>query len=83
LLENCKFFVYTYDILLNFTFSLFRSSAKELSRKGPDTADIEVASEFLIRLGAGLGFREAYYAMILDNLVFWMEVKSCIPFKRI
>jgi hypothetical protein len=49
------------------------SSKKEINRKGPHKADIEVASEFLIRLGAGLGFREAYYAMILDNAVFWME----------
>jgi len=63
--------------------SSFRSSKKEVNKMGPRTADIEVASKFLISLGAGLGFREAYYAMILDNAVFWMEVRSRIPFRRI
>jgi hypothetical protein len=49
-------------------------SKKEIiAKRGPSLTNIEVASKFLIRLQAGLGFTESYYAMILDNVVYWME----------
>ena len=35
---------------------------------GPDPADIEAASKFLIQMGAGIGFTESFYGMVLDNI---------------
>ena len=54
---------------------LFRRFKKiNIDKKGPDPADIEDASKFLIQLGAGIGFTESFYGMVLDNIVDWIEV---------
>jgi hypothetical protein len=57
-----------------FSFRRFKKK-KSIDKKGPDLADIEVASKFLIRLGAGIGFTESFYGMVLDNIVDWIEVR--------
>ena len=51
---------------------------KVIDKQGPDPADIEVASKFLIRMGAGIGFTESFYGMVLDNIVEWIEVTCWI-----
>lgn len=57
-------------------FFIFRRFKKGIiDKKGPDPADIEAASKFLIRLGAGIGFTESFYGMVLDNIVDWIEVR--------
>jgi len=69
---------------LNSSPFLFRGPRKEIiNKEGPNRADVEVALEFLIRLGDGLGFTQSHYAMVLDNIVYWMEVKFLIPSKKI
>jgi len=82
LLKNWKSFILIYS--WNGTelyLSSFRGSKKEIiNKKGPDPADIEVGWKFLIRLGAGIGFTESFYGMVLDNIVDWIEVKCRIMY---
>jgi hypothetical protein len=52
-----------------------RFKKQNIDKKGPDPADIEAASQFLIRMGAGIGFTESFYGMVLDNIVEWIKVR--------
>jgi hypothetical protein len=62
------YLVYLYNGT-EYLFSFRRFKKKNIDKKGPDPADIEVASKFLIRLGAGIGSTESFYGMVLDNIV--------------
>ena len=75
LLKNCKYFIsYIYITALKFiSFRRFRT--QNVDQRGPEAADIEAASQFLIRMGAGIGFTESFYGMVLDNIVDWIEVR--------
>ena len=77
--KKLQVFYHTY--LYNGTqYLLFRRFKKiNIDKKGPDPADIEVASKFLIQLGAGIGFTESFYGMVLDNIVDWIEVTCWMP----
>ena len=48
----------------------------------PNSSDIEVAREFLVSIGAHYEFAVFRYSRSIDNVVNWMQVKSCILCRR-